>query len=154
APTVSFSDVLGSFAGIGNLNADPRFVRNPGSNRPADLGDLHLQTDSPCINQGSALAMSLPAPHLDRTPRILGGGPDMGAYEAWVPGCGAWFVDGMLGNDMNPGTPEAPFQTVTRALNLATDGNGIYVRAGNYDGDRPRITKSLRLVNWGQAGLA
>jgi hypothetical protein len=44
--SVSFSDVQGGAAGTGNLAADPRFQN-------AGAGDLHLRSDSPCIDAGS-----------------------------------------------------------------------------------------------------
>ena len=74
----------------------------------------------------------------------------MGAYEATA---GLWFVDRTLGSDANSGTPAAPFQTVTAANNAAANGHSIYIKPGNYGSDQPRITKTLRLFNWGEAGL-
>jgi hypothetical protein len=75
----------------------------------------------------------------------------MGAYESTA---GFWFVDAALGNDTSAGTPGAPFATVTKATIIAANGNSIYIKAGNYGTDRPRVTKSLRLFNWGDVGLA
>jgi hypothetical protein len=141
---VTYSDVQGGWPGTGNLNADPLFVN-------AAIGNLRLQTGSPCINAGSATATNLPATDLDGAPRSLGGAPDMGAYESTA---GLWFVDAALGNDTSAGTAAAPFAKVTKATTIAANGNSIYIRAGNYGTDRPRVTKSLRLFNWGDAGLA
>jgi hypothetical protein len=145
--TVTYSNVRGGYAGNGNINADPLFV-----NAAAD--NYHLQTTSPCIDAGSASAPNLTATDLDGTQRILGSAPDMGAYETWLPAYGVWYVDKALGNDANPGSPLAPFATVTKAVTVANNGNKIYIRQGNYGTDKPRITKALRLFNWGNAGLA
>src|SRR5262249_18356288 len=134
---------------------DPRFVRTPGSNGPEDLGDLHLQTNSPCINQGSWSATTLPPTDNEGIlPRLIGAGPDMGAYEVWAASSGVWFVDQALGNDGNPGSPAAPFATLTAAVAVASGGNSIQVREGNYGTDRLRIIKSVHLFNWGSSGLA
>jgi hypothetical protein len=67
---VHHSLVRGGFAGDGNLDADPQFV-------DADGGDLHLGTESPCINAGDPES---DVDHdLEGNPRT--GAPDMGAYE-------------------------------------------------------------------------
>jgi hypothetical protein len=52
------------------------------------------------------------------------------------------------------GTPAHPFHTVSRALNAAssTATTTIYVRANNYN-ERPRITKPVRILNWGDMGV-
>lgn len=63
--------------GANNIMGDPKFVN-------ADKGDLHLRSDSPCINTGRVL----PPPKkyisldLDGNPRVVGGKIDMGAYES------------------------------------------------------------------------
>jgi hypothetical protein len=43
--TATYSDVEGGLAGVGNLDADPRFV-------DAGMGNYHLLPDSPCIDAG------------------------------------------------------------------------------------------------------
>jgi hypothetical protein len=144
--TVTYSDVRGGYPGTGNINADPRFVNVSGNN-------YRLQGTSPCIDAG-ANGSGLPATDLDAAPRILGSAPDMGAYETWSPSYGVWFVDKAVGSDANIGAPATPFATVTKAITVAASGQGIYVKQGNYGSDRPRITKSLRLFNWGNTGLA
>ena len=57
-------------------------------------------------------------------------------------------------NDANAGSFAAPFATVTKAITVAASGQAIYLKQGNYGSDRPRITKPLRLFNWGDTGLA
>ena len=75
---VTYSDVQGSAAGAGNINADPLFVN-------AAAGDFHLTAASPCINAGTATALpsgvTLPTTDFDGRPRVIGSAPDMGAYE-------------------------------------------------------------------------
>lgn len=51
-----------------------------------------------------------------------------------------------IGNDANAGTAAAPFATLSRALLAATDGDNIYVDAGNYiTGSTVSVTKSVNI---------
>ena len=91
--TVSYSDVAGGFAGIGNIDADPLFV-------DPDNGDYHLSPGSPCIDAGdnSAVPKDI-VTDLDGNPRFVddpctddtgfGDLPivDMGAYEFQGSSC-------------------------------------------------------------------
>lgn len=77
-PYYSCVTPLPEYYGVGNIDADPRFVD------PAN-GDFRLRPDSPCIDAGTDLAdVSV---DLDGTPRPLDGngdgiaGFDMGAFE-------------------------------------------------------------------------
>ena len=100
--TVSYTDVQGGFAGTGNINVDPLFVRNPGPGTDGtwgtaddDYGDLRLQLTSPAIDAGdnSAVPAGI-STDLAGNPRFFdlptrpdtgsGTAPmvDMGAYEA------------------------------------------------------------------------
>ena len=61
--TITYSDIQGGWAGIGNINFDPLFVNSIN-------GDFHLQESSPCIDAGD------PNSPLDPDGTIA----DMGAY--------------------------------------------------------------------------
>jgi hypothetical protein len=96
-PTVLFSNVQGGFTGMGNINADPMFVRNPspGSDEQwggadDDYGDLRLQMQSACVDAGgnSYIAPNYPtdmvgAPRAFDFPgvNIPRAVTDMGAHE-------------------------------------------------------------------------
>lgn len=63
--------------GTCNFNYDPLFTNAAG-------GDLHLQTNSPCINAGNNSGTTT-TQDLDGNPRIIGGTIDIGAYEFQTP---------------------------------------------------------------------
>jgi len=71
---VSYSDVMGGFVGICNMNIDPKFA-NEGA------GDYRLAYDSPCISVGTA--NGAPEEDIDGNPRPdpIGTTPDIGACE-------------------------------------------------------------------------
>jgi len=112
--SVAYSDIQGGFAGTGNINADPLFVRNPGKGADnqwgtADdgWGDLRLRAGSPCVDAGNNIDANSPT-DLAGYPRIVDGNgdansiADMGAYERQCVAnpvgdvsydCGVEFVD-------------------------------------------------------------
>ncbi len=67
---ISYSDIEGGFAGVGNQDVDPQFV---------DMlnGDYHLLASSPVIDAGTPAGS--PPFDLDGVPRDVA--PDMGAFE-------------------------------------------------------------------------
>ena len=80
-PTVTYSDVqqpAGIYPGTGNINADPRFARSPGTNASYDLGDEHLLADSPAVYAGNN-GPGVPPTDIVGNPRPAR--PSMGAYE-------------------------------------------------------------------------
>jgi uncharacterized repeat protein (TIGR01451 family) len=82
APVVRNSIVQGGYAGVGNLDADPRFVAPiAASSAPTTEGDYRLRFGSPAIDAGNNLSVTV-ATDLDGKPRIQGFAVDMGAYEA------------------------------------------------------------------------
>jgi hypothetical protein len=104
-PVITYCDIQGGYNGAGNINLDPRFVRNPGAGPDGtwltaddDYGDLRLLLTSPCIDAGN----NSPVPtgittDLTGNPRFAdvpgvpntgsGTAPlvDMGAYESPNP---------------------------------------------------------------------
>ncbi|UCD85275.1 MAG: S8 family serine peptidase [Deltaproteobacteria bacterium] len=74
-PIVTYSDVRGGgYPDPSNIDANPLFVGYP---------DLHLQSGSPCIDEGTA--DGAPSYDLDGNPRPSCSGYDMGAYEYQCP---------------------------------------------------------------------
>ena len=67
---VTYSDIADGWEGEGNIAEDPNFV-------DPDIGDFHLQADSPCIDTGTP--DGAPARDLDGKRRDAA--PDMGAFE-------------------------------------------------------------------------
>ncbi len=68
--TATYSDIRGSWAGTGNINAYPLFISTT---------DFHLQSISQCINTGTLAGA--PSEDIEGNPRPIGFYPDMGAYE-------------------------------------------------------------------------
>ena len=70
----------------GNIDDDPMFVRMPsdggdgwGVGNNDDYGDLHLLSDSPCIDAGSPIYISgSKLTDIDGQPRVIGPALDMG----------------------------------------------------------------------------
>ena len=79
---VSHSDVTGGFEGEGNLDADPRFrMKSKNGASP-----YCLRGSSPCVNAGIKGSWTADDLDCDSNPRVVGGVPDMGAFETVVNG--------------------------------------------------------------------
>lgn len=90
---VSYTDVhQNGFGGNHNVNADPKFKRNPSPGADGnwgtgddDYGDLHLQAGSPDIDAGHNASIPIGiTTDVDGNKRIMGMSVDMGAYEAFL----------------------------------------------------------------------
>lgn len=109
--TISFSDVQGgqdSIAGPGtlhwgegNIDQDPQFIdaEGPDETLGTDDDNLHLLSDSPCIDAGNNEALpGNVTTDLEGNPRFLDGNSDgskivdMGAYETGepIPATSSW----------------------------------------------------------------
>jgi len=78
---VTYSDIQGGSAGVGNIDADPCFV-----------DDYRLSAYSPCVDAGDPDYMSGPnETDIDGDPRVVGR-LDMGADEFFVYDSGALFI--------------------------------------------------------------
>ncbi len=69
--TLTFCDVQGAYAGLGNLSANPNLT-----------ADLHLPPTSPCLNTGDpAYLPATGETDIDWQPRVIAGRVDIGADE-------------------------------------------------------------------------
>jgi parallel beta-helix repeat protein len=136
-PLVNYCCIQGLttiIGGIGNINCDPLYVRNPGPGPDGalgtvddDFGDLHLRCGSPCLNAGTNdIAPPLPLTDLEGNPRIINGAVDMGAYEG---GYQAFNIDNCLVL-----VPEGASAAFTVALACEPAGP-IDVTVSHYSGD-------------------
>ncbi|HWB53253.1 MAG TPA: choice-of-anchor Q domain-containing protein [Tepidisphaeraceae bacterium] len=142
--SVTYTDIgdtlLGS--GAGDIDADPNFVRSPGTNGSSDYGDLHLQSASPAVNSGDVTL--IPAGitvDIDGNPRVALGQLDMGAYQHQIV-----YVDaGATGDDDGSSWADA-YTTLTEALANLGDSFMVEVAGGTYfpsDSGDPNASFSL-----------
>ena len=68
---ISYSNIEGGYAGVGNIDLNPLF-------NDAESDDYSLQTESPCIDTGTA---DLDGDGINDILDYFGLAPDMGAYE-------------------------------------------------------------------------
>jgi len=132
--TATYSDVqqnMGVFSGVGNINADPQFVRNPFTNGSGDNGDEHLRLTSPAVHTGTN-GPGVPLTDIEGTPRPTPPArPSMGAYE--VPGASGFSAQGGFTvtstQNMNTGS-----QVVAKFLPGATPGSSFTATVDFGDG--------------------
>lgn len=95
--SITYGDIQGGFAGVGNLDVDPQFVAPvDAAAAPTAAGDYHLQLTSPLIDAGNNFSITTDTDLVGKVRRanIVGvldtgfGTPpivDMGAYEVHWP---------------------------------------------------------------------
>jgi parallel beta-helix repeat protein len=135
SPVVSFSDVQDSWAGTGNIDADPLFVD---ANGPDDIigtqdDDLRLLFGSLCINAGDP--NYTPAPDetdLAGNPRVVGRRIDMGAYEDQLS---VIYVDADATGANNGLRWADAYKYLQNALTVAEPNYEIWVAKGTYQPD-------------------
>ena len=139
--TITYSDIQGGYTGVGNIDADPLFVRTPWTGPDGmfgtaddDPGDLRLRAGSPAVDVGSNAAVSGITTDLGGNARIQNSTVDMGAYEGAVaaPALKTLYVDGSAGG-ANTGTSWTDaFTSLQSALRAAGDGDTIRIADGTY----------------------
>ncbi len=141
-PVVSYSDIQGGYAGVGNINADPLFVRTPWTGSDGlfataddDWGDLRLRPGSPVLDIGSNAAIPAGiATDLAGNARIQNGEVDSGAYEGSVRAQApkTIYVDvAAVGTNTGTSWGDA-FTNLQSALLGAEDGDTIRLADGIY----------------------
>ena len=137
--SVSYSNIQGGYAGTGNVNVDPGFVRTPwiGAdgvwNTPDDdLGDLRLKAGSALINAGLSSEVTTTL-DLSGNDRIVDSSVDIGAYEGFVTTTPKTLYVDLNATGANNGSSWAnAFTRLQSAITAAADGDVIKIADGTY----------------------
>ncbi|MCA9433924.1 MAG: right-handed parallel beta-helix repeat-containing protein, partial [Candidatus Omnitrophica bacterium] len=127
-PDVSYCCVRGGYTGTGNDSTEPDFIL------PWDGTDCDLQLwyGSPGIDSGTTIESVTDDLKGVPRPYPAGKNPDMGATESLAK---LYYVDGDDGSPSASGTVgwASAVNSVTKAVNLASDGAVIWVASGTYN---------------------
>ena len=117
----ALADLQAKGVELNGFLGDPSFI-NPGIN------DLRLRKTSDCIGRGTSAG----APLYDIKGLMRSEPFDMGAYK-FTGEVSDYYVDVAKGDDINPGTQEAPFKTIQHAVDLLASGETVYIKGGTYN---------------------
>ncbi len=128
---VSYSCLQGGWDGSGNINCPPQMVDPEG-------GDFHLLDGSACIGRATT-TIGLET-DLDGNPRVQGGAPDMGAYEApesFSQGpleidSSRFYINWMAAEGGDGSSWEKAFNSISDALNSVWQGDELWAAQGTY----------------------
>jgi predicted outer membrane repeat protein len=118
---ITYSDVMGGYAGDANIDADPLFA-------DPETGDYRITAQSPCVNKG--VAAEAPETDIRGIERPQGAQPDMGAYEynADDPDRPAGDRPGCFGGSITP--PSGPSDSFRGTLVLMAVAAAILFLGG------------------------
>jgi parallel beta-helix repeat protein len=141
-PTITYCDIEGGYAGMGNINVDPQFVRSPWTGPDGvfgtaddDYGDLRLRSHSVCLDAGSNAAVpGGVTTDLAGNPRIQNGMVDLGACEGGftTPNSKLLYVDRNCVGTNNGTSWANAYTSLQSAILAARDGDTIRVADGSY----------------------
>ena len=142
---VTYCDIQGGYAGIGNLSSDPLFVNAAG-------GDFHLQTNSPAVNAGDPSILDADG---SRSDMGAFGGVFAGAVTSTnlLQGLVAYYPFNGNANDESGNGSNAAATDV----NLTADRLGRSGQAANFNGSSSVLTlpaSQLLLAGSSQATIS
>ena len=156
---ISYSNIEGGYAGLGNVNIDPCFVRNPSSGTDGvwgtaddDYGDLRLQLSSPVIDAGNNAAPGLAGVTTDLAGRgrfrDVATVADTGSGTAPVVDMGAYESHALVGITLSSGSvaENQPAGTAVGTLSCAADEVGDTFSYSLVDGDGSADNGLFRIV--------
>ncbi|THF84484.1 right-handed parallel beta-helix repeat-containing protein [Cohnella fermenti] len=104
----------------------------------AKANDFRIYKQSPAMGSG---IMDSNTPSKDINGNVRNTPVDIGAYAVAAIQV-TYYVDGLMGDDANSGTQDAPFATIAAALNALRNGETVIVNAGTYNEDITLINRS------------